>query len=295
MQIGVCLPHYGKGMEPEGMRTFAERAQALGYDSIWVTDHIVVPKDRDFVYRYDMLDALSMLTFLATVTSSIAIGTSIIVLPYRNPIVIAKQVATADVLSGGRVIAGVGVGGLQGEFELLSVDFHRRGALGNEALELMTSLWREPMGAVRTRSYDVRDAVFSPTPAQRPGPPVWVGGHSDAALRRAVKYGAAWHLNYWSADEVASASGRLATEAARIGRADVPEVTVRAMTDLKAEHQESERPWLGGSPERAVAELERINDMGVSHVVLQWGDLPFSEALEELERFGKEVLPYAKG
>ncbi|MEX2598671.1 MAG: LLM class flavin-dependent oxidoreductase [Dehalococcoidia bacterium] len=130
MLIGVCLPHYGVTMEPLGMRPFAEHAEGLGYDSIWVTDHVIVPTELDVVYKRHMLDPLATLAYLAGITKDVQLGTSVIILPYRNPITLAKELATVDALSGGRLLFGAAAGWMEGEFRTLNADFERRGDVG---------------------------------------------------------------------------------------------------------------------------------------------------------------------
>ena len=144
MKIGVCLPHYGAGMEAHRMREFAQRVESLGFDSIWVTDHVIVPKALTIVYRERMLDPLAALSFLAGVTDRLTLGTSVIILPYRNPIIVAKEVASVDALSGGRVILGVASGWMEGEFRALNADFNNRGAVSDEHLRVIRELWTTP-------------------------------------------------------------------------------------------------------------------------------------------------------
>ena len=130
MKYGVCIPHYGRPIDPDGLTQMAVKAEEMGFDSVWVTDHIIVPHvipDReDLVYRYDMLEPLTLLAHLGAVTSRISLGTSVVILPYRNPVVLAKTIATADGLSRGRVILGAAVGCLEGEFDALNAPFENR-------------------------------------------------------------------------------------------------------------------------------------------------------------------------
>src|SRR5258705_10120822 len=141
MKLGICLPHYGRPIEPSRLAQLAARAEEVGLDSVWVTDHVVVPRDVPLIYRDDMLDPLAVLPWLAGVTERIALGTSVIVLPYRSPLPVAKLLASVDVLSGGRLIVGVAVGWVEGGFEALNVPFRERGRRTDEAIDLFPTLW----------------------------------------------------------------------------------------------------------------------------------------------------------
>src|SRR5262249_61850537 len=136
MQIGLCLPHFGRPLETGRLLQVAQRADVRGLDSLWVTDHVIVPKDVFVVYREEMLDPLAVLPWLAGVTERIALGTSVIILPYRSPVPVAKLLASVDALSGGRLIFGAGVGWMAGEFAALGVPFKERGSRTDEALVL---------------------------------------------------------------------------------------------------------------------------------------------------------------
>src|SRR6202795_2028875 len=123
MKLGICVPHYGRAIEVGCLLEVVRHAEARGLDSVWVTDHVIVPRDAPVIYRHDMLDPLAMLPWLAGVTERITLGTSVVILPYRSPIPVAKLLASVDVLSGGRLIVGVAIGWLEGEFATLGVPF----------------------------------------------------------------------------------------------------------------------------------------------------------------------------
>jgi alkanesulfonate monooxygenase SsuD/methylene tetrahydromethanopterin reductase-like flavin-dependent oxidoreductase (luciferase family) len=139
MKLGICLPHYGRPIEPSRLIQLAARAEEMGLDSLWVTDHVVVPRDVALIYRDEMLDPLAILPWLAGVTERIALGTSVIVLPYRSPLPVAKLLASVDVLSAGRLIVGVAVGWLEGEFAALGIPFRERGRRADEARSIRRS------------------------------------------------------------------------------------------------------------------------------------------------------------
>ena len=193
MQIGLCLPHFGRPLETGRLLQVAQRADARGLDSLWVTDHVIVPKDVYIAYREEMLDPLAVLAWLAGVTERIALGTSVIILPYRSPLPVAKLLASVDVLSGGRLIFGAGVGWMEGEFAALGVPFTERGSRTDEALELFRKVWTEREPEIETRRHRLRGLVASPMPLQRPRPPIWIGGASEGAYRRVARHGDGWH------------------------------------------------------------------------------------------------------
>jgi probable F420-dependent oxidoreductase len=207
MEFGVSLPGRGPLATPDSILRLATKADALGYDSLFVTDHVVLPASMArSVYPYsstgqlpggaaqDYLEPLAVLGWLAHVTKRIRIGTSVLVVPYRNPVVTAKTLATIDRLSNGRVILGAGVGWLREEFEALaSPPFEARGAVTDEYLRLMRATWTTDPVRFEGKHYTVRDVHALPKPVQRAGIPIWIGGHTDAAVKRAGTLGDAWH------------------------------------------------------------------------------------------------------
>jgi len=205
VQFGANIFGVGALADPAALGDVARLAEDLGYHSVFVADHVIMPRtlasrypySRDGSFPYDpdqnWLDPMVTLGFLAARTTTIKIGTSVAVLPMRHPIVTAKQVATADHLSGGRVIFGVGVGWMAEEFALLGEPFSDRGRRMDEYLELIKILWTETNPTFAGRYFQVKDCAITPKPVQRPHVPLWVGGDSPAALRRAARFGDAWH------------------------------------------------------------------------------------------------------
>src|SRR6266511_2990963 len=143
MKLGICISHYGRSIEVGRLLQVVRGAEERGLDSVWVTDHVIVPRDANVIYRDDMLDPLAVLPWLAGVTERIALGTSVVILPYRSPIPVAKLLASVDVLSGGRLIVGAAVGWLEAEFAALNVPFRERASRTDGALELFRTLWTQ--------------------------------------------------------------------------------------------------------------------------------------------------------
>ena len=175
------------------MLAVAQHAEESGLDSLWVTDHVIVPRDAGVIYRDDMLDPLAALAWLAGVTERVALGTSVVILPYRSPVPVAKLLASVDVLSGGRLIVGAAIGWREGEFAALGVPFRERVSRSEEALELFRTIWTEARPKIETRRHHLSGLQASPMPLQKPRPPIWIGGASEGALRRVARFGDGWH------------------------------------------------------------------------------------------------------
>ncbi len=206
MEFGVSLPSRGALAKPDLILKIAEKAEALRYDSLFVSDHIVLPASYASAYPYsptrqfpggavqDYLEPLATLSYLAHATRRVRLGTSVLVVPYRNPLVTAKILATIDVLSGGRVILGAGVGWMREEFEALATaPFEARGEVTDEYLTLMRRSWTTDPVSFEGRHYTVRDVHALPKPVQPGGIPIWIGGHTPGALRRTGALGDGWH------------------------------------------------------------------------------------------------------
>ena len=207
MQFGLHLGLRGPAGQPGPLGRLARRAEAAGYGYLGVSDHVVIARNPGTTYPYtkdgrwfaedtgECLEQVTTVGFLAAATERIRLLTSVMVLGHRPPMLAAKMLATADVLSGGRLTLGVGVGWLQEEFALLphAPDFASRGAAANETLEAFRTLWTEPAPAYAGQHVAFDNLLFSPKPAQKPHPPIWVGGESPAARRRAGRLGDAWY------------------------------------------------------------------------------------------------------
>jgi len=197
LKFGVFLPtfwpHYGQTGTPQTMRAVAQAAASLGYDSLWACDHIVNAEQH--AGSAHCLEPLILMAFLANEFPTLHFGTDVLVLPQRNAILVAKQAATLSVLSQGRFILGIGAGWSEDEFRYLGADFKRRGAHTDEAIALMRALWRATPLSFEGEFYQLADAWFYPD-TEGEGPPIWVGGSSPAALRRAASFGDAW-MPFW--------------------------------------------------------------------------------------------------
>jgi probable F420-dependent oxidoreductase len=204
MRYGFYLPTRGPMATRASVLGLAREGERLGFHSAMIADHVVFPVKSESAYPYtldrkhpsggDALETFSILGVVAGATERLRLVTSVLVLPYRNPVLTAKMVASLDVLSGGRVTLGVGVGWLKEEFETLaSPDFERRGALTDEWIAIFKALWTRSPTSFEGKFYSFAEVRAEPFPLQKPHPPVWVGGHSPAALRRTARHGDGWH------------------------------------------------------------------------------------------------------
>ncbi|MGH7820312.1 MAG: LLM class F420-dependent oxidoreductase, partial [Candidatus Binatia bacterium] len=259
-KVGVALFR----LRPEQMAGVARRAEALGYESVWMPEHLVLPTVFRSPYPYaadgvppirpesPLLDPLMVLAHLAATTSTIRLGTNIYLLALRHPLVAARMVTTLDVLSGGRVTLGVGVGWLAEEFEAAGVDFATRAARTRECVRALRTLWSEPAPQFRGRFFEFGPLRFEPKPVQRPHPPLVLGGESEAALRRAAAIGDGWYGVGHTPETAAARVATLRRLLADAGRPSAPfEITVSH-----------------GGEARAPEMLERYAAAGVDRIVV---------------------------
>lgn len=217
MKFGICLP-IRRDTSVDFNIELGKTAEALGFDSVWASDHVVIPDSAAGRFTEIFYDPLTTLSAIASVTREIMIGTSVIILPYRNPVVLAKSLATLDCLSGGRLVFGVAAGWLKEEFDALNVPFENRGELTDEYLEVISELWMKDRPFYRGKWFNFSDISFLPKPLQKPRPAIWIGGSSGKVLERVARYGDRWHPTWLNPDQVAGKAGRLREIAKSNGR-----------------------------------------------------------------------------
>jgi probable F420-dependent oxidoreductase len=291
MELGLHLPMVGPLANRDGLTDFAQAAEALAFDSLWVSDHVVVPRKLSSRYPYSrdgsfpvppdipFLEPVATLLFAAGVTQRVKLGTTILVIPMRNPIVQAKELATLDVLSGGRLILGVGSGWMAEEFEMLGVPFERRGARNSEYIRLYKALWTEENPSFKGKFWQIDDVGFAPKPLQKPHPPIWVGGHSPPALRRAGRLADAWHAVGLPPDLVAQQYAEVKRHAEDAGRdPSAVGLTIRGRVPLD-------------DPTKAISQLEAYRAIGVSHAVLEINTLDLDRARGMMRVLADDVRP----
>lgn len=300
MNFGVSIPTWGPMSEPESMATLASRADELGFGFLSVSDHIVLPKQVNSRYPYSetgeysgngyFMDQLTVLGFLAAHTPQIRLVTSVMVLPYRNVIHTAKMLSTIDVLSKGRLTVGVGVGWMKEEFEALdSPPFDERGAVGDEYIEAFRELWTNDDAVYDGNYTKFSEIHFNPKPVQKPHPPIWVGGESAPAMRRAARLGEGWfpiasnprHL-LQTVEQLRTALDRLHRYADDAGR-DPAAIDIGYNPSGFSNWQRS--------PEKTADEIRAFQDLGVRHISSSVGGQTLSERIEQMEQFAAEVMP----
>ncbi len=269
MRFGVHLPQFGRISSPENIRRAALQAEELGLDDVWVSDHLAIPADGGHVPPY-FYEPLVVLTWAAAITQRVGIGTSVLVLPYRHPLHLAKELATLDLLSDGRLIAGVGCGWLEAEFEALGVPFAERGSRTDEALAVLRACWERDPTSFRGPHTVLEELRVMPKPARRI--PIWVGGASEAALRRAVRAGDGWHGTFMGPEASAPILERLR------GERPEPEFTLsmRVAWDGLDENESELR-----------RRLEKFRELGLQHLVASPGQPEINGWLESVEMLAK--------
>jgi probable F420-dependent oxidoreductase len=269
MRVGVNLLNFGPGVSPEALAGWTQLAETLGYHFVMISDHVAMTPDVVARYPAPFYDPFVTLAWLAGATRRVELGTTVVILPYRHPLLTARLAANVDRLSGGRFIFGVGVGWAKQEFEALGVPFERRGAISNDYLAAIKTAWTTDRASYTGAHVSFRDVRTGPRPVRSPHPPIWVGGASDAAMRRAVRFGDAWHPIRvrlpWLRDTGLPALRRIADQEGRPLPALCPRIRLR-ITD--ATLADAQRIAGEGSLEQVHADLQALAGLGTSHVLL---------------------------
>jgi probable F420-dependent oxidoreductase len=296
MDFGVWIPNCRHLAVPDVIRGAAVRAEQLGYDSVWVSDHVVVPQDNVPNFGTAIFDPLVTLGVIAGATSRVRLGTTVLIVPYRNAVVTAKMVSTLDALSGGRVVLGIGAGWVAAESAVLGVPFAERGAMTDEHLAAMRELWtaREPSFAGKYTQFG--RLVFEPRPVQQPHPPIWVGGHSRAALRRTAQIGAAWHPINRPPAELRAGRAEIARLCQAAGRATPPALTLRNDVRIIGPGESVPKSThagrvLAGEPAALVDQIAELADCGVEHLVCEFLAADGRELDAQMTAFAERVGP----
>lgn len=290
MKFGLILPNFGPITSAEAIRKSARLAEELGFDSVWTTDHVLMPASMPEPYG-NLVESLVALTVAAAVTERVQLGTSIIVTPQREPVLLAKQLASIDAISGGRLILGAGVGWLEQEFGYLNASFDNRGARFDEGLALMRALWGGA-GSFHGEFSVIDDALFSPIPIMGGELPVWIGGNSSHAIDRAATIADGWHPVGLTPAELAEGATLLREQAN--GRS----VTLSLRTNIEllapgetAKGYEAPGHAPSGTAGEIVSELRAYQQAGLEYAVLwlfhqNWGELE-----RKIRQFSAEVMP----
>src|SRR5262245_2145586 len=308
MTCGLAMRNFAAPTETpdvDGILAYAERAEALGVESLWAWDHVILGVEPSF----PILDSVGILTAIAARTTRIKLGTGILVLPLRNPTVAAKALATLDVIPKGRLILGAAAGWYAREFDAVGVDFKRRGRIFERNLEVLTRLWTEDRVTLRADELNLRDAVMRPKPAQRPRPPILIGGYVDAVLRRVATKGDGWLTYFYTPESYRRSWDKIAGFAREAGR---DPKTLSGTNQLaiyvgrsRAETEAPMRHWLQtewdvaawsestiehairGSVPECVEQLRAHVTAGVDRIIL----IPYRYELEQVELIAKDIIP----
>jgi probable F420-dependent oxidoreductase len=222
MKLGLFNLNMGACADPDTAVAVARAAEAAGFDSLWVGEHVVLPEPQvppsPMPPRAPILDPIVSLTLLATHTTSVKLGTGIIILPQRNPLVLAKALASLDVVSGGRLIFGIGVGYLKPEFDALGIPFSHKGARTEDYLRAMLAIWTQDEPRHEGRFVSFSGVQAYPRPLQKPHPPIVFGGHTPEAFRRAIAHASGWYGFFQDVDGAARCIAGLRDAARELGR-----------------------------------------------------------------------------
>jgi probable F420-dependent oxidoreductase len=307
MKFGVFLPVSGRAAVPEVLAEAAQQAENLGYDSVWAAERLVNPWEMKTAYPYKenqswqsfvppdvpFLEPLTCLSFLSGVTKRVGLGISVAVLPYRHPLYTARVATSIDTLSNGRLILGVGIGWMVEEFESLNVDYHKRGAMSNEQLQIFDMLWKSERPSFQGKFYKFPPLAVSPKPVQKPRFPIWTGGESEAAVRRAATYADAWfsyHVKI-TAEQLGAKYAEVKKIASQVGRSQPPALCCCRPVDIVKDAVAQDPEDLKGNPQQLIAALKKFKDIGVEHMALQFMVGRWPERKQKIEWFAKEVMP----
>jgi probable F420-dependent oxidoreductase len=311
MQYGFSLPVRGNLANHQGIVGIAQHGERLGFVSATIADHIVFPTSVESRYPYDAsgnhpssgdaIEPLSLMAFVAGSTARLRLITSVLILPHRNPVLTAKMIASIDVLSQGRVTLGIGVGWLREEFAALGApDFDRRGAVSDEYVSIYKKLWNPGPVEHQGEFYSFAPLRCEPLPVQRPHPPIWVGGHSKAALRRTARLANGWHPLGTGATaelrppEFATMLDDLKRLTEREGRdyADITIAFVARLRETSKPVEAADRMPFSGAAEQLIEDVEAYRRLGVSHLSFDFRAPTLGQTLERMEWFAQEIMPH---
>ena len=316
MKYALTIPNRGPLTQPDNLARLAQRAEELGFHSLLIGDHILVPNNIASRYPYsaggefsgaatgEAVEQLTMLSFLAGVTRKVRLVTGVMIVPHRNPLVAAKALATIDVLSKGRLTLGIGAGWLKEEFDAVGVPpFEERGAVTDEYIRAFKELWTSDNPSFHGKYCSFSDIRFFPQPVQKPHPPIWVGGESPRAMRRAAELGNGWFpiganpdFHMGTPEQLSDGIKRLASAVRRAGR-EPSEIEISYKTyviDLRETSGRSngERRLFTGTAQEIASDIRSYEEIGVSHLVVDSPRLTkLEDVLRSIEEFATRVWP----
>jgi probable F420-dependent oxidoreductase len=314
MQYGFGAPVSGPLSTPENLARIAEEGEKMGYDYTTISDHVVIPRDIEARYPYsdtgefpgrsrgDRHEQLTAVAFVAGKTSRLRLVTSVTVVPHRPAVLLAKMLATIDVLSNGRLTFGIGAGWMKEEFQALGLPpFTERGAVTDEYLMACRELWTKDDPRFEGKFVKFANVLFEPKPVQKPHPPIWVGGESGPALRRTAKYGDGWYPIGTNPQHRLDSMKRFAAGVERLHRLtreaerDPAKIALAYRitgwgSSLSARADDGERRLFSGETANIVADLRAFRDFGVGHVDFNFDGATADAMIANMRRFRDEVL-----
>ena len=299
---------YPETPDPDELIAYCKRAEALGYDSVWVWDHIFLGVEPCF----PILDSLTLLTAIACHTTKIKLGTGVLVLPLRNPAILAKETTTLDIISKGRLILGLASGWYAREFDAVGIPFKKRGDLFDRNLEILTRLWTEDKVSGEYPPHNLRSAVLQPKPFQKPRPQILIGGYADRVLKRTATKGDGWLTYFYTPEAFTRSMDKIKGYAEEAGRDpneleslnQIPIMVTRSDRDRADMEEWLTTEWdyaswsestkesaIIGSADHCAEQLRRHADVGVNRIVL----IPYKYHPDQVEMLAKEVIPKVGG
>lgn len=306
-RFGIAMRNFtAYPQEPDAQQLieYGVRMEELGFESLWVWDHILLGTDPFF----PIIDSLSLLTAVAARTSRIRLGTGILVLPLRNPVVLAKQLSSIDQISQGRLMLGMAAGWYKREFDAVGVPFERRGKIMDRNLEIMTRLWTEDHVIGEWDEHNLRRAVMFPKPVQKPRPPLLIGGYVDRVLKRAATKGDGWLTYFYTPEGFTKSWNKIRAFAEEDGRDPDSLVSANQLPIMVGKRSEVKGPmmeWLNtewdfagwsdstpdsaimGTPEECAEQLQAHVDAGVQKIIF----VPYRYELDQVDVIAKEIMP----
>ena len=288
MKFGYILPNYGDKISPQELLEISDVCEGAGFDSVWATDHIIMPTELKEPYG-QLIEPFTLLAYIASRCEKLKVGTSCIVLPQRNPILVAKQAAALDVLSKGRVILGFGAGWAVKEFGFLNADFGVRGKVMDESIALMRKLWKEDVVNFEGNYFHVKEALFLPKPLNG-DIPVWIGGNGPTSIRRVVKLGDGWHPVGPDPEDFASGAAKV-RETKKSAT-----LSLRMTTDVRKKRE----AYIGANNEKRVAvsgtgaeirkQIDGYANAGLEYYCAAMNHPAASDIVADLRKFSAEVI-----
>ena len=298
IKIGVTVPNNWGVADVKDVVEFGPLAEKLGFESVWVMDHLF-----NNGYIGERLDdkpyyhPLATLSHISATTERILLGTSVLVLPYHNPVELAKYTATLDQMSEGRVVLGVGVGAMTEEFEALGIPMSQRGSLTNESINIMKELWTHSSSSYSSSRWSFSEIKFAPKPFQTPHIPLWIGGSSSGALKRVVNLGDGWHPSGVTPEEFSMGRLEIIELSKRTGR-NPESLTMSARVEVEvgsgpSSARAANRARLSGdNPEEMIAGIEAYRSAGVEHIVLALNSGDVGRLKETMQQISETIIPH---